>query len=292
MQVMQIKHDSLQSQRYHPDFRFRIQESCHMLNFETYAPYYDLLYKDKDYVAEASYLSATIRQFQPHAGTILELGSGTGTHGRILASLGFDVHGVERSKEMVSIAKSVQAKAISSIDGSFDCEIGDLREVRLNKVFDVVVALFHVVSYQVENTDLEKAFKVAANHLAEGGLFLFDVWHGPAVLTLRPLKREKTAEDSNHKITRIAVPELDTNSSTVRVLYNCEAVDFEERKVTNFSEEHLMRYLFPTEIESLARHAGFAVRQFEEFLTGSPASPETWGVMYILRKVNSTEAPV
>ena len=50
--------------------------------FQKYAAFYDLLYRDKDYAAEAEYVARTIRSIVPDARTILELGSGTGRHGR------------------------------------------------------------------------------------------------------------------------------------------------------------------------------------------------------------------
>ncbi|MEX2016820.1 MAG: hypothetical protein WD873_09250 [Candidatus Hydrogenedentales bacterium] len=61
-----------------------------MSNFQKYAAFYDLLYRDKDYAAEAAYVAGTIRSAVPGARSILELGSGTGRHGRLLAGLGFD----------------------------------------------------------------------------------------------------------------------------------------------------------------------------------------------------------
>ena len=73
--------------------------------FQKYSTYYDLLYRDKDYAAEAEYVARTIRSIVPGARSILELGSGTGRHGRLLAAMGFNVHGIERSAEMVAVAK-------------------------------------------------------------------------------------------------------------------------------------------------------------------------------------------
>ena len=48
--------------------------------FSSYARYYDLLYRDKDYAAEAEYVASLIRKFHPAARSIIELGSGTGIH--------------------------------------------------------------------------------------------------------------------------------------------------------------------------------------------------------------------
>jgi SAM-dependent methyltransferase len=75
----------------------------------------------------------------------------------------------------------------------------------LVRQFDAVVALFHVISYQ---TDFAVALDTAARHLKTGGLFLFDVWHGPAVLFQRPSAREKIAIDGSRRVVRKATPEL------------------------------------------------------------------------------------
>ena len=63
-----------------------------------------------------------------------------------------------------------------------------------------------------------------------------------------------------------------------------ECRDRHSGEVMRFSEDHLMRYLFPSEIEKLAEQTGMRVIGSEEFMTGRPPSPSTWSVMYILRK--------
>jgi SAM-dependent methyltransferase len=253
-------------------------------NFQKYSTYYDLLYRDKDYAGEARYIVTTIRSVAPDASRILELGSGTGRHGRLLAKLGFHVHGIERSVDMVAVAHAEPALPVTATGGSFTCEVGDVRSANLGRTFDAVIALFHVISYQTTNEDLRAAFHVAARHLAPGGVFLFDVWHGPAVLTEGPKERVKNVADKRFEVTRTARPELDSNRSTVKVTYEMQCRDRESGEVAIFSEEHLMRYLFPTEIELLARGCGMRLMKAEEFYTGRPPSASTWGVAYLLQK--------
>lgn len=253
-----------------------------MSPFQKYSAYYDLIYRDKDYVAEAQYVARILGSVVPDARTVLELGSGTGRHGRLLAAMGFDVHGVERSADMVEIARA--AAAPDDASGRFTCEVGDICEARLGRTFDAVVALFHVISYQATNDALESAFAVAAGHLNRGGVFFFDVWHGPAVLTERPSHRVKDVENERYSVKRIATPETDTNRSTVKVVYDIECTDRANGERTSFSEEHLMRYLFPTEIDLLAKRHGMRRIAAEEFLTGRPPSDSTWGVAYVLRR--------
>lgn len=252
--------------------------------FQRYGAYYDLLYRDKDYVAEADYVIQTLRGAAPGARTVLEFGSGTGKHGGLLARAGYDVFGIERSESMVAAARQRAPGPPGEANGIFECASGDIRDVRLGRLFDVTLALFHVVSYQTGNADLSRTLASAARHLHPGGLFMFDVWHGPAVLQERPAVRVKRVEDESTRLIRIAEPALDTQSSVVTVRYTMLAEDKSDGRLTTFGEEHHMRYLFPTEIESLAGQTGFEVLRSEEFLTGKPPSDKTWGVLYLLRK--------
>lgn len=261
-----------------------------MSPFEKYSAFYDLLYRDKDYSGEAEYVARTVRAFSPRARTILELGSGTGRHGRLLAQMGYRVHGIERSPDMVSLARSQSDTVPSQNGGAFTCEVGDICKARVGRTFDVAISLFHVISYQTTNDALRAAFRVAAEHLEPAGLFVFDVWHGPAVLTQQPTVRIKEVADERYGVKRTSRPRLDTNRGTVNVVYDMECEDKASGAVSRFSEEHLMRYLFPTEVEFLADAAGFRCVATEEFLTGVEPSPFTWGVMYVLQKSSRLQA--
>jgi SAM-dependent methyltransferase len=252
------------------------------VNFQKYSAYYDLLYADKDYEAEAGYVARTLRTANPEVRTILELGSGTGRHGRLLASMGFDVYGIERSIEMAAIAQAITENAAGG--GAFRCEVGDLRVVRVSQIFDAVISLFHVISYQTTNDDLRAGFRTAASHLKTGGLFLFDVWHGPAVEATEPSIREKEAAKGRYRVKRVATPERDARAQTVKVIYALDCEDRESGERAQFQEEHVMRYLFPVEVEQFGSETGFTLVSTEEFLTGRPPSEETWGVAYLLRK--------
>jgi SAM-dependent methyltransferase len=255
-------------------------------NFQEYSVFYDLLYRDKDYASEADYVAQLIRGWVPHARTILEFGSGTGRHGRLLAAMGFEVYGIERSPEMVSLAQKSSMPQNNGAAGSFTCQVGDICRANLGRSFDAVIALFHVMSYQTTNEAMLSAFRAAAGHLAPGGLFLFDVWHGPAVLSQRPSERVKEVVDQHHRVKRTARPELDTNRGTVKVIYQIEGEHLPSGEIVRFAEEHVMRYLFATEVDLLARSCGLRCVKTEEFLTGELPSPSTWGVTYALQSTN------
>jgi SAM-dependent methyltransferase len=255
-----------------------------MGNFQKYSYFYDLLYADKDYAAEAEYVARTIRSSLPDARSVLELGSGTGRHGRLLAAMGFDVMGIERSADMVSVAKEAGELSTFTGTGSFTCDIGDICTAKLGRTFDAVISLFHVISYQTTDKALRAAFEVAADHLAPGGVFIFDVWHGPAVLAQRPSRRVKEVADERYRVKRTAHPELDLSRSTVKVTYHMDCEDRQLGEAIRFDEHHLLRYLSLDEVDALAQNCGLRRELSEEFLTGQEPSSSTWSVAYVLRK--------
>jgi 2-polyprenyl-3-methyl-5-hydroxy-6-metoxy-1,4-benzoquinol methylase len=139
--------------------------------FEKYSNYYDLLYEDKEYHIETDYVYSLIHENlnKSRLSSILDLGCGTGKHDFIFAKKGIEVTGVDLSESMIDIAK----KSLQSQQNTTDFHIGDVRNIRLNKTFNVVISLFHVASYQITNSDILGFFKTAYSHLNSDGIFIF-----------------------------------------------------------------------------------------------------------------------
>lgn len=244
--------------------------------FDRYSRYYDLLYRDKNYEAEAAFVQGLIAQHSPGCRTMLELGCGTGLHGAALAQRGYSVHGVDLSEEMLARAQKRRNNELSFARG-------DVRDLRLGRTFDAVISLFHVVSYQTTNADLRAIFATARSHLREGGVFVFDCWYGPAVLTDRPVVRVKRMEDEVTRVTRIAEPTMHPNECTVDVAYQMFVEDRASGAVDQIAELHRMRYLFRPEIDLLAQAAGLQIVQACEWLTGRPLGENTWSACFVAR---------
>lgn len=251
--------------------------------FGAYSRYYNLLYKDKDYSGEASYISGLIKRHSPGARKVLDLGCGTGRHDLLLWKMGYDVYGVDRSEEMLAVANG-QLASLDPQPSTLNFSLGDIRTVRLDHTFDAVISLFHVISYQITNADIAAAFATAMAHLNPGGLFIFDCWYGPAVLTDRPSVREKRLEDEAISVMRIAEPAMNANDNLVEVRYRIEVTDKASGAVEEMRESHLMRYLFRPEVELFLKGAGFSPVGFSEWMTGREPGFDTWGVCFVARK--------
>lgn len=252
--------------------------------FGDYSRYYDLLYRDKDYRAETDFITSLLARHAPGAHEICELGCGTGHHAVLLAEMGHAVHGVDISETMLEAAHRRRIGQPAEIASRLRFSAGDVRTAQLQATFDAVLSLFHVVSYQTSNDNLLEMFRNAAVHLRPGGIFVFDYWYGPAVLTQRPATRVKRMESADISVTRLAESELLVNESLVDVRYHVFVRDKATDHVKELRETHRMRYLFATEIDFLARHAGFHHLQSCEWMSGAEPSSETWGVCSVLRK--------
>jgi SAM-dependent methyltransferase len=244
--------------------------------FNAYSRYYDLLYRDKDYDGEAAYIQKLLTRYGIPKGNLLEFGSGTGKHGRLLAAQGYSVHGIERSVEMVAKAEAAPG---------FTCEQGDITSTSMGRTYDAVLSLFHVISYQTSNAQLQAVFANAVEHLNHGGLFIFDFWYSPAVYAQKPVVRVKRMADDQVEITRIAEPVIYPNENRVDVNYTIYSRELGAGSVQTLQETHPMRHFSLPEIDIVAGVHGFERIAAEEFLTGNDPSESTWGVCVILKRI-------
>lgn len=249
--------------------------------FNIYARYYDLLYKDKDYAGEVEYIHDLIQKYNPGAKSILDLGCGTGKHDFLLAEKGYSVTGVDQSEEMLAIANS----NLSALTSTSTFMHGDVRNIRLNKTFDVVISLFHVMSYQTTNDDLKAAFGTAKVHLKKGGIFIFDFWYGPAVLTDRPSVREKKLEDEELIVHRTAAPVMHPNENIVDVNYEVIIIERKTGITKKLKETHKMRYLFLPELDFMLKNLGFKTLDALEWMSSDrQLSFDSWYGISVVRK--------
>lgn len=246
-----------------------------MSSFSDYAHYYDLFYRGKDYAAEAAFVLDVLGSHGCRPRKILELGCGTGGHAEHFAKAGCSVLGVDLSERMVERATERFAALPSELSGRFRGMQGDASNFVSPEKVDAVVSLFHVASYQTTNEALLGYFRSARSALEPGGLFLFDFWYGPAVLTDRPHDRERReVADDGAEIVRQTRPVMRFDDNVVDVNYTFRLG--KSGSAQEFCETHRMRYLFLPEIEMLAQATGFAVEQAGAWMSQAPLDDATW----------------
>lgn len=111
------------------------------------------------------------RELAQTAKTVLDLGCGTGALAVSLAdprSQGFRITGVDPAKAMLDLAE------VRPGGGVVDWVLGDARNIRLGKKFDLVVLTGHTFQFFLSDDDQQMALATIAAHLAPGGQFVFD----------------------------------------------------------------------------------------------------------------------
>ncbi|HWQ95830.1 MAG TPA: class I SAM-dependent methyltransferase [Candidatus Methylomirabilis sp.] len=249
--------------------------------FGSYSNYYDLLYKDKNYPAEVDFIDSLFKKYATkNVKVILDMGCGTGGHALLLAEKGYDVTGIDGSEDMLSIALKKARKANLSLKFIKS----DICNFNLNKKFDAVISMFAVMGYQTSNEEFEKALMSAGQHLKPDGLFIFDVWFGPAVISQKPGDRIKIIENNGEKIIRLTRSALDIMKHRVDVNFNVMTI-----KGTEFyeptEENHQMRFFFPMELEFFFKKTGFKVIKMIPFMQiDGTLSENNWDMTVIAAK--------
>jgi SAM-dependent methyltransferase len=245
---------------------------------EEYAGAYDALYLDKDYEQECNYIEALFTKYNSRPEKILDLGCGTGSHALILAKRGYKVSGVDQSASMLEIARQKakdQRLAIDFIEG-------DITNISTDKKYDAVISMFAVMGYQTSNAALAAACKTAKGCLAPGGIFMFDCWHGNAVIADKPAPRLKETDVDDGKIVRFTSPVIDVMNHLVMV--NFKVWQTSGKEFTETSESHPMRYFFPQEIRYFLEVAGFTSVDFYPFLKlDKPLAENDWNMLVVCR---------
>jgi len=239
--------------------------------FAQYAQYYDLLYRDKDYGAEARWIDGMMRGANGRAGSLLDIGCGTGAHAREFARLGWQVTGVDISPDMIALARerTPAAAGIQYVTAS-------ATDFKLGRKFSAVVSLFHVASYQTGPADLPAMLANVRRHLVAGGRLAFDFWHGPGVLADPPARRERRVEDKVLRVHRVSEPIHHAEEHFIDVSYDVRIENVAGGETHRLSEVHRLRYFFLPELKAMLQQAGFAIERTQAGLSEAKLDERAW----------------
>lgn len=249
--------------------------------FQDYAYYYNAFYRDKDYGAESRQVDTLLKRYGNGIRKIINYGCGTGRHDMELSKLGYGCKGIDMSPLMIEIARENAADGEITIDFS----VADIRSYEPKEKYDAVISLFHVMSYQNSNEDILAAFRSARKALNAGGVFLFDVWYGPGVLSDKPAVRVKEIEDEKNRLVRVAVPDMHEKDNVVDVCYEVFIIDQASGNAKTINEVHHMRYFFRPELEFYLQQSGFELIENLDCRTLGKTSYDSWTSYFVAKAV-------
>ena len=250
--------------------------------FSDYAEYYDLLYEDKPYQAEAEFIAALITRFSGSADStqrIIDLACGTGRHCFELAAMGYGVEGSDISAPMITRAEH----AARVLDAPVTFHNHSFQEARLiGKKYDVALTLFSALCYLTTHHDIMASLKNIHDLLEPQGLFIFDYWNGNAVVKeYSPLKiLQKTGP--GRELIRISRTTLDITAQVAHVDFQFICLE-NGVKQHGFTEQHAVRYFFFKEVETYLDICGFDLLYRSRFM-GESYTPDDWNITIVARK--------
>ena len=131
---------------------------------------------------------------------------------------------------------------------------------------DAALMMFNVLGYMTTNEDLLGALRSVRRHLDENGLFIFDIWCGPALMSSPPGDGTKKFSTEKGAIIRSSSGHIRGHDQCCDIAIRLQKL--ESDVIVESSEEfHRVRYYFPLEIDLALRVADFrvmAIRRFPE----------------------------
>jgi SAM-dependent methyltransferase len=132
------------------------------------SPYYDLLYYKRNEQEAAAFAQLLVQHLKPAAqSTILDVACGKGRHSKILASLGFDVTGIDLSAPFINEAKKCESENLHFFQH-------DMRLPFYINYFDYAFNFFTSFGYFYTRREHDDAMRTIAQSLRSNGIFVMD----------------------------------------------------------------------------------------------------------------------
>ncbi len=192
-------------------------------------------------------------------GAALELGIGTGRIALPLAARGVRVHGIDLSEAMV---ERLRAKPGGERIG---VTIGDFATTTVDGTFSLAYLVFDTINNLTTQDEQVACFRNVASHLEPGGRFVIEV----GVPNLRRLPPGETVHPFRVEPTRLGFDEYDVATQGLISHHYRVAVGRLEVNSVPF------RYVWPAELDLMARLAGMTLRERWSGWTREPFTGES-----------------
>ena len=184
--------------------------------------------------------------------TVLDMGCGTGRDLNQLATHGVVCTGVDFVPTMIEYAKSAYP--------GIHFLVGDMRDLRLNKRFDVIMTLGSGLNYMLTNSDLNRAIETFRVLSADG-----------ALLIIEPLHTASFVGSNTPPTTFHVSTEEFTAHGKAEYIWHPTTQILERRRIWRFTngkpslaDSFKLRLLFVRELEHFLDMAGFEVLEVFE----------------------------
>jgi SAM-dependent methyltransferase len=226
--------------------------------------YEDAAYYTKTYKRRTDDVTFYVELAKKQRGSVLEYGVGNGRIALPTARAGCSVTGLDLSRPMLTDLENRLAAEPDDVRKRVTARCADMRHARLRRRFDLVTCPFNAFLHLYTRLDVERFLARVREHLAPGGLFVFDV----SMPSASELSRDPNRA---YVCPRFRYP------STGEMVRYTERFDYDQMRQILFvtmeffpegrpaSASFMMplahRQFYPQELEALLHGNGFAIRR-------------------------------
>jgi len=202
-------------------------------------------------------------------GAVLELACGTGQLTVPIALAGLPTVGLDQSSAMLDVAK----KRASAAGASVEFLQGDMRDFALGRDFNLIIVARNSLLHLLSTEDLLAALTAIRRHLAQDGVFAFDIFNPNVALLARPAgQRFPVMEESTTPFGPLSVEatnDYDAATQVNRATWYISTPDNPDAWVVPV----VLRSIFPQELPLLISAAGLELITRFGDLSRAPFGP-------------------
>jgi SAM-dependent methyltransferase len=231
---------------------------------------------EKNSERDAVYIDKLIRKFLGNVGgiKILDMPCGNGRLHSYLRNFGYDVCGIDISKELIDSARQIYRKYSNKY------KVGDMRNASFGIKFDVLINWFSSFGYFNDEGNKETLANFNSN-LKKGGLLLIETANYN--LAIANLSRGAIVNEHKYKdVKEVTINYLDPGDKRFAIL---EEIFYNKNGV--FIDRNFIRVRLYSirEISKLLKEFGFKIMAIYESWTFNKADKNSKRITFVSRKI-------
>ena len=235
--------------------------STHALRYGSEAHYLDARLYDHTYARRKDDVRFYVETADALGGPVLELGAGSGRVSVALARAGHEVVAVDRMPSMLERLRDRLGRERAEVRARVTPRRGDLKTLRLNRRFPLVISPFNVFMHLYTRADVEAALATCLAHLTPRGRLVFDVLNPDLRAFVRDPSRAYVARPIFDPTTgaRWAYSEQFQYDAATQVQMVTSVLRHPEDPAEMRVLPLAHRQFYPAELEALLHYNGFAI---------------------------------
>ena len=228
---------------------------------------YDHILKHIDYERWYSYIKALMLRYVDDPKMLIELGCGTGRFGAKFSRDNFRIFGMDKSIDMLKIARSRAYK-------NFSIFCADMRDFRLSKNFDFIFSVHDTINYFSNTDELSEVLHSVKNIMHKDSIFMFDI------TTEYNIKKYFHNNKTEYSVRDIEVEWENEYDPDKKLIYSL--LTFKYDNLTE-SEMHIQRIYSVNEIKTILKKVNFEIIDIFSDYSFDPVKEDTVMINFVTK---------